>query len=94
MADPLSRHPNIIAHMVLCAIGEGAATDADLMDSDGDRVADILAGYATDAWFADAANVTKAGLHIGRALLLLCLIFLQSRQRCCKNCTTQIMLGM
>ena len=64
VADPLSRHPNIIAHMVMCAVSEDAS-GADLMDVDGSgRVAAILAGYATDAWFADASNVTRAGLRL------------------------------
>ena len=57
MADPRSRH------MVMCAISEDANAD-DLMDTDGGgRVADILAAYAADAWFADASNVTRAGLR-------------------------------
>ena len=48
VADPLSRHPDIMAHMVMCAVSENA-NGADLMDVDGSgRVADILAGYATD----------------------------------------------
>ena len=29
-----------------------------------DVVADILAGYANDAWFADDANIAKEGLHL------------------------------
>ena len=66
MADPLSQHPNIFAHMVLCAVSESAADGADLDsdDSDRDRIADILTGFASDAWFAETANITKEALRM------------------------------
>jgi len=61
VADPLSRHPLVIAHMVLCALSNGA--DDGLMN-DSDIVADILAGYANDPWFADEANIIREGLRL------------------------------
>ena len=72
VADPLSRHPLILANIVLCGLSIEAGTDDSTDDSstdDGvadatDVVADILAGYANDAWFADDANIAKEGLHL------------------------------
>ena len=72
VADPLSRHPLILANMVLCGLSIEAGIDDSADDSstdDGiadatDVVADILAGYADDAWFADDANIAKEGLHL------------------------------
>ncbi len=60
MADPLSRHPLIVAHMMLCALEHGE--DGDLM-ADSDIVAEILAGYANDPWFAEKANIAKEDLR-------------------------------
>ncbi len=60
MVDPLSRHPLIIAHMMLRALEHGE--DGDLM-ADSDIVADILAGYANDPWFAEEANIAKEDLR-------------------------------
>ena len=62
MSDPLSRHPNIAAHVVLCALDDGV--NEDLM-AETDMVADILAGCATDPWFAGAANIVKQVQHLG-----------------------------
>ena len=44
-ADPLSRHPLIVAHMMLCALEHGVHED---LMTDSRIVADILAGYAND----------------------------------------------
>ena len=60
MADPLSRHPLIVAHMMLCALEHGV--DEDLM-TDSDIVADILAGYANDPCFAEEVNSAKEDLR-------------------------------
>lgn len=43
-ADPLSRQPNVAAHMVLCALDKGVTEE---LMADSDMVADMLAGYAT-----------------------------------------------
>ncbi len=59
VADPLSRHPLIVAQMMLCAPEHGE--DGNLM-ADSDIVADILAGYANDPWFAEEANIAKEDL--------------------------------
>ena len=72
VADPLSRHPLILANIVLCGLSIEAGTDDSTDDSstdDGiadatDVVADILAVYANDAWSADDANIAKEGLHL------------------------------
>jgi hypothetical protein len=61
VADPLSRHPLVVAHMMLCALEDGM--DEGLM-TDSDIVADILAGYANDPWFAEEANIAKEGLRL------------------------------
>jgi len=61
VADPLSRHPLVVAHMMLCALENGV--DGGLM-TDSDIVAEILAGYANDPWFAEEANITKEGLRL------------------------------
>ena len=58
VADPLSRHPLILANMVLCGLSIEAGTDDSTDDGIADAtdiVADILAGHANDAWFADDA---------------------------------------
>ena len=60
VADPLSRHPLIVAHMMLCALEHGE--DEGLM-TDSDIVADILAGYTNDPWFAEEANIAKEDLR-------------------------------
>ena len=72
VADPLSRPPLILANIVLCGLSievgtddstDGTSTDDGIADAT-DVVADILAGYANDAWFADDANIAKEGLHL------------------------------
>ena len=45
MADPLSGHPLIVAHMMLCALEHKVGED---LMADTDIVADMLAGYAND----------------------------------------------
>ena len=45
---------------MLCALKHGK--DRDLM-TDSDIVADILAGYANDPWFAEEANIAKKDLR-------------------------------
>ena len=47
--------------MVLCA-HEERGDDGLLADSH--IIADILAGYASDPWFAEEANISKGGLHL------------------------------
>jgi len=61
--------------------------------------ADILAGYATDLWFAEDASLAKEDLrletvHTLMALHLLCRTLLLWGQASCSSCMTQTMLVM
>ena len=40
---------------------DGASED---LMADSDMIADILAGYASDPWFADGANIVKEDLRL------------------------------
>jgi len=81
VADPLSWHPLVIAHMVLCALSNGA--DDGLM-TDSDIVADYLAGYANDPWFLEEANIIQGGSAFGKRCILL-----GSCSCCAKHCCYQ-----
>ncbi len=85
-----------MAHMVLCAVTEG---EDDGLMSDTDLIADILAGYANDPWYADEASIAKEQLRLVngayfRYSALLCPTSSQSRTGSCRSCMNQTMLGM
>ena len=63
VADPLSRLRMASAQVVCCDLG--LAGTANATNAEVDIVADIMSGYASDAWFADEQNTATLNLKDG-----------------------------